>query len=123
MSTLPYVRYAQFKSFAKRLSKRFAVQLSQAQEMLSRASGYRDLHQLQTMRPDPLVKEGGDAPRIAIEVWMRRMQGAFGDDLNALFTEDELVNWCRRIHGRLEGDVEVEDMPLSDTEVDVRDDS
>ena len=116
MNALPCVRYGQFKSFAKLLSKRFGMRLSHAQEMLGRASGYCDLHQLQSMRPDPLIQDGSDPPRIALEVWTKRMQVVFGDDLHALFAADELVTWCRRIHGRLEGDVGVSEVLLSDAE-------
>jgi hypothetical protein len=117
MNGLPYVRYKQFKSVAKLLSKRFAIQLSRAQESLSRASGYGDLNQLQSLRQDPLAPARGDPPRVIFAVWMRRMQVVFGDDLNALITEAELLTWCRRIHGRLEGDLDLDDTLYSDSEM------
>lgn len=118
MNTHPYIRYAQFRSLAKRVSKRFAIPYSRSLEMLSRGIGYKDLHHLQSLLSEPLADGGVHRPRAVFGHWRKQMLATFGDDLGELFSEAELLIWCRRVHGRLEGD-----SPSSDTDSHIDEDT
>jgi len=92
----PYVHIGYLKSFSKLVSKRFAMKLMGVQNIISQASGYRDLNHLYA------VHASGDClehlQMVDHEVWLHRLGFALGSDLNELLYEEELEAWFRRIH-------------------------
>lgn len=101
-------RYEPLKRFAKALSKRFAIRLSAAQEMLCRASGFdgmNHLHQLRH-RDDGASRQSGGG--VSFKVWRFRLRSELGADFDELMTMEEQLIWWTRLHGRRQAVLETQ---------------
>ncbi len=95
-----YPRYKQLKRCAKSFSKRFAIRLSRAQEMLCRASGFKSMSLLsqQSSGDDAVCEHSGDG--VSFQIWVNRLRSEIGADFDELLAADEQLTWWRRLHGR-----------------------
>lgn len=93
-------RLKQLKSCSKLLSKRFAIRLTLAQSILCKASGFRDIGDINVLRAaagdDRIDTTGG----VQQEVWAQRLRNQLGADFDELFPFGDQDLWWRRIHGR-----------------------
>lgn len=95
MTTGYGVRYDFLMSYAKIVKKRLATSLAQAQNLLSRSSGYRDLYHLQKNAVDP---DRNCNLFMTMDRWTDRLRAEIGADFDSLFPVDELSVWFRRIY-------------------------
>lgn len=101
-------RYDGLKQFAKVLSKRFAIRLSSAQEMLCRASGFDGMNHLHQL---PRTGDGnGSDPHeeVSFQVWSSRLRSELGADFEELLAAEKQLTWWKRLHGRREAAVELQ---------------
>lgn len=99
-------RYEPLKRFAKVLSKRFAIRLSNAQEILCRASGFDGMKHLQQLRHADVGAGRQPGAGVSFHVWARRLRSELGADFDELMAAEEQFTWWRRLHGRREAVVE-----------------
>ena len=99
-------RYAPLKRFAKVLSKRFAIRLSNAQEILCRASGFDGMYHLNQLRHPDVGAGCQPGEGVSFHVWVRRLRSELGADFDELMAVEEQLTWWRRLHGRREVVVE-----------------
>jgi len=92
------VRYDGFKKCSKVVAKRFAMPLSRAHEVLSRASGYSGLHELQEFQARGIGAQAFARSDTVLEVWSRRLRAELGADVDDLFPLEEQLIWSSRIH-------------------------
>ncbi len=96
-----YVNVNCIKSFSKLVSKRFALKLSVAQQVVCQASGYSGFNEVYARYDaDEELERLTPTDQAA---WQRRLGFALGSDLEQLFNPDELGAWFRRVHGILRG--------------------
>lgn len=99
-------RYEALKRFAKVLSKRFAIRLSSAQEMLCRASGFDGMNHLHQLRHADNGTGSQSDEGVSFQVWSRRLRSELGTDFDELLAVEEQLTWWKRLHGRREAVVE-----------------
>lgn len=99
-------RYEPLKRFAKVLSKRFAIRLSNAQEILCRASGFDGMNHLHHLQHAEVGAGCQPEEGVSFQVWVRRLRSELGADFDELLAAEEQLTWWRRLHGRREAVVE-----------------
>ena len=86
-----FCNYENLKKCSKVLARRFAIELSRAQDVLARAGGYASLHHLRTHLP--LDVACIDGQQITLGAWRDSLRHALGDDLDELVSPDEIHVW------------------------------
>lgn len=89
-----FIRVRYLKGFGKFIGRRFGLQHSRALDLVCRASGFDSLAHVYELKDS-----AADSGTLGSAVWISRLRGELGSDLEVLVTLSELEQWFPRIHG------------------------